>query len=548
MTEPQAEETPTARPRTKRRPTSALRRVVGIGAGVLLIGASGTVVTGTALLKPTEASAQFPIPVAGVPAGDYTAVCPAAPRLLESDAALADPEFSPVSETASTTVSAMVLGSLGGTLPGSALTPLGGAEPLATIATDEAGDDPAPESVSNEDGLTTRAAGVLEDQSIDGSSVFSAQPVGGLPATSGAVFSYSATDGDLGGLAVGHCTAPGSDFWILGTSTTVGATAVLNLSNPSGTPATVDLELHGTNGPIEAGGTRGLLIAPGGTESIVLAGLATDQDQLAVRVLSDGGRVTGSIQQSVLRELTPGGVELLQPAAPASSTQVIPGVRVQDKDIADEVSAQDGYETAVPAVQVVVPGSTGAVLNVRVYGSGGEVDLPDGGVLTAAAGTVTGVSLDTLPAGDYTVEIASDVLISASARVNRGTEAGESVDFGFAPSGVRLGNTQVAVFPGGSRGALTFGAPSGRSEVQLTPVAGDGTLQSEQAVSVAGGTTVTVAAADLGDDVVAVLIGASGDPVYGAQVHQIDSNPGISVTSLPPGSAGQSSVAVNLGY
>ncbi|MHA7155929.1 DUF5719 family protein [Arthrobacter sp. TMN-50] len=548
MTEREAEVSAATRPSTKQRRASALRRAAGIGAGVLLIGASGAVVAGAVVLEPTGAPAQFPVPVAEVPAGDYTAVCPAAPRLLESDAALADPQFSPESETASTTVSAMVLSSLGGTLPGSALTPLDGGEPLATIATNEAGDDPASESVTNEDGLTTRSAGVLADQSVDGASVFSAQPVGGLPATSGAVLSFSATDGDLGGLAVAHCTTPGSDFWILGASTTVGATAVLNLSNPSGTPATVDLELYGTDGPIEAGGTRGLLIAPGATDSIVLAGLATDQDQLAIRVLSDGGRVTGSIQQSVLRELTPGGVELLQPAAPAASTQVIPGVRVQDADIADQISAQDGYEAVAPGVQVVVPGSTDAVLNVRVYGSAGEVELPNGGVLTAAAGTVTGVPVGALPAGDYTVEVASDVLISASARVNRGTEAGEPVDFGFAPSGVRLGNTQVAVFPGGSRGALTFGAPSGRSEVQLTPLAEDGTLQAERAVSVAGGTTVTVAAADLGDDVVAVLIGASGDPVYGAQVHQVDSNPGISVTSLPPGSAGQSSVAVNLGY
>ncbi len=553
MTEPGAEIEPASRPRIKRRRAGAgtLRRAVGIGAGVLLVGTSGALVAGVAVLDPTGAAAQFPIPVAEVPAGEYTGVCPAPPRLLESDAALADPEFSPESESASTTVSGMVLSSLGGNLPGSMLSPLGSGEALATIATgesDESGAGAVPEAVTNEDGLTNRTAGVLTDQTADGVSVFSAQPVGSQPATAGAVTSYTATDGDLGGLAIAHCRAPSSDFWILGASTTVGATAVLNLSNPSGTPATVDLELYGTEGPVESGGTRGLLIAPGATESIVLAGLATDQDQLAVRVLSDGGRVTGSIQQSVLRELIPGGVELLQPAAPASNTQVIPGVRVQDEDIADEISAQDGYEAATPAVQIVVPGSTDAVLNVRVYGSGGEVELPDGGVLTATAGAVTGVSLESLPSGDYTVEVTSDVLISASARVNRGVEAGEPVDFGFAPSGARLGNTQVAVFPSGSRGALAFGAPSGRSEVQLTPVNEDGTLQAEQTVSVAGGTTVSVEAADLGDNVVAVLIGASGDPVYGAQMHQMDGEAGISVTSLPPGSAGQLSVPVNLGY
>lgn len=519
---------------------------------MILLGACGALVVGVSGLGPTGAAAQFPIPVAGVPAGEYTGVCPGAPSLIASDAALADPEFSPESETARSTVSALVLSSLGSVLPGSDLTALGAEEPFATIASSESGGepggDPAPESVTDEDGLTNRTAGVLADQAIDGESVFSVLPVGDLPATAGAVMSYRATDGDLGGLALSHCTAPRSDFWIVGASTTVGATAVLTLSNPSGTPATVDLELYGAAGPVEAGGSRGLLIAPGATESIVLAGLAAGQDQLAVRVLSDGGRVTGHIQQSLLRELTPGGVELLQPAAPAASTQVISGVRVQDEDIADEISDQDGYETAAPGLQVVVPGSTDAVVNVRAYGAGGEVELPDGGVTTAAAGSVTSVALDSLPAGDYTVEVTADVLISATARVSRGTEAEEPVDFGFAPSGARLGSTQVAVFPAGSRAALTFGAPVGRSEVQLTPVNEDGALLAEQAVSVAGGTTVTVAAADLGDDVVAVLIAASGDPVYGAQVHQIDGEPGISVTSLPPGSGGQPNVAVNLGY
>ncbi|MBG6191894.1 hypothetical protein IWX64_002863 [Arthrobacter sp. CAN_A212] len=539
---------PATRPRSRRRRPDALRRGTGIGASVILLGACGALVVGISGLELTGAAAQFPIPVAEVPAGEYTGICPGPPRLIASGAALTDPEFSPESETASSAVSALVLSSLGSVLPGSDLTALGAQDPLATIASSESGEDPVPESVTDEDGLTNRTAGVLADQPVDEMSVFSAQPVGNLPATAGAVMSYRATDGDLGGLALAHCTPPRSDFWIVGASTTVGATAVLTLSNPSGTPATVDLGLYGAAGPIEAGGSRGLLIAPGATESIVLAGLATNQDQLAVRVLSDGGRVTGHIQQSLLRELTPGGVELLQPAAPAASTQVISGVRVQDEDITDEITDQDGYETATPGLQVVVPGSTDAVVNVRVYGASGEVELPDGGVATAAAGTVTSVALDSLPAGDYTVEVTADVLISATARVSRGTEAEEPVDFAFAPSGTRLGSTQVAVFPAGSRAALTFGAPTGRSEAQLTPVDEDGILLEEQTVSIAGGTTVTVAAADLGEDVVAVLIAASGDPVYGAQVHQIDSEPGISVTPLPPGSCGQPNVAVNLGY
>jgi hypothetical protein len=47
----------------------------------------------------------------------------------------------------------------------------------------------------------------------------------------------------------------------------------------------------------------------------------------------------------------------------------------------------------------------------------------------------------------------------------------------------------------------------------------------------------------------AALIGVSGDPAYGAQVATLDGDtPGISVSPIPAGSAGQQSVAVNIGF
>jgi hypothetical protein len=58
-----------------------------------------------------------------------------------------------------------------------------------------------------------------------------------------------------------------------------------------------------------------------------------------------------------------------------------------------------------------------------------------------------------------------------------------------------------------------------------------------------------VPAADLGEGTVAALIGVSGDPAYGAQIATLDGDtPGISVAPIPAGSAGQQSVAVNIGF
>ncbi|MEG9247386.1 DUF5719 family protein [Arthrobacter sp. Soc17.1.1.1] len=526
---------------------------VGAATGVVLLVATAAISSGTvtdALVR--SAATDLPVPSAAVPAGDYTAVCPAPPRLLEAAAEGADPQFGPASATARTTVAALVLSDLSATLTGSGLLPVGAGGPLSMIQ------DFAPETSlsaegpasSGADGLTARVAGVTRNVAVDAPSLFRAQPQGGLTPVAAATSTYTATDGDLRGLAASGCQAPSNDFWLLGASTTVGSSAVLMLTNPTGTPAAVTLELFGQDGPLEAAGTRGQLVAPGETRRIVLAGLAGNQDQVAVRVRSDGGRVTGVIQQSLLRGLTPGGVELLSPTAPAGITQVVPGVVVQNAETARRIREQEGYGTAAPALQVLVPGSSDAVLDIKVYGPDGVVDLPGGGVATAAAGSVMTVPLTDLPEGTYTVAVTSDVAVVASARVTRGIEAGgKPVDFGGAPSAVRLGTDRAMALAEGVDAALVLGAPSGRGEVTLTPVAADGALGAPVVIGIAGGTSVTVPASSLGSAPAGVLIDATGDPVYGAQVMTLPGAvAGISVASVPAGATGPQSIPVELRY
>ncbi|WP_307081534.1 DUF5719 family protein [Arthrobacter agilis] len=529
-----------------------LGAAVAAGTGVVLLAATAAIASGTvtdALVRPP--ATDLPVPAAAVPAGDYTAVCAAPPRLLEAAAEGADPQFSPASSTAKTSVAALVLSDLSATLTGSGLLPVGPGAPLSMIQdfapeTSLAADAPAS---SGADGLTSRIAGVARGVAVDAPTLFRAQPQGGLTPVAAATSTYTATDGDLRGLAATGCQVPSSDFWILGASTTVGASSILTLTNPTGTPATVTVELSGRDGRIDAAGSRGQLVAPGETRRIVLAGLAGNQDQVAVRVRSDGGRVTGVIQQSVLRGLTPGGIELLSPTAAAGVTQVVPGVVVQDAATARRVREQDGYGTAAPELQVLVPGSSDAVLDIKVYGPDGVVDLPGGGVGTAAAGSVMTVPLTDLPEGTYTIAVTSDVAVVASARVTRGIDAGKPVDFAGAPSAVRLGADHAVALAEGVDAALVLGAPSGRGEVTLTPVAADGALGDPVVIGIAGGTSVTVPASSLGRAPAGVIIDAAGDPVYGAQVMTLPGDrAGISVASVPAGSTGPQSIPVELGY
>ncbi|WP_104168423.1 DUF5719 family protein [Arthrobacter sp. SX1312] len=529
-----------------------LGTALGAATGVVLLAATAAIASGgvTAAL-PTSPGSDVGVPAAAVPAGDYTAVCPAPPRLLESAGEGADPEFGPASASAKTTVSGVVLSDLSATVTGSGLLPVAGEEPLALIrefapASSLAADRPAS---SGEDGLTNRVAGVARGIAVDAPSVLRAQSQGGLTPVAAATATYTATDGDLRGLAATACQVPSSDLWLLGAATTVGQSSTLTLTNPTGTPAAVSLELYGPDGPIEAAGTRGGLVAPGETRRIVLAALAGNHEQVAVRVRSDGGRVSGVIQQSVLRGLTPGGVDLLSPSAPAGLTQVVPGVAVQDAATARRIREQEGYGSASPALQVLVPGSSDAVLDIRVFGPDGDVALPGGGVVTAAAGSVTSVPLDALPEGNYTVAVTSDVSVVAAARVTRGTDDGEPVDLAGAPAAVRLGSAHAMALAEGVDTSLVLGAPSGRGEVTLTPVLADGALGEPVVIGIAGGTSVTVPSSSLGRSPVAVVVDATGDPVYGAQMMTLPGDrSGISVAGVPAGATGPQSIPVELGY
>ncbi|GLB65608.1 DUF5719 family protein [Arthrobacter mangrovi] len=527
-------------PRNARRKGPLLGAAAGVG--VLLLGV-GAVAAGS-FFEPPRGAAQLDPISAAVPAGNLTAVCPEPLKLLDSAADEVDPEFSPVSKTAVTKARATVFSDLGGTIPGSALTELGADSPLIEIAdfTGKAGS-----SGSNEAGETKVVAKVVAGQDITAPTVLSVEPLGEQHARAGAAMSYTASDGDLRGLAAANCLTPSNDFWLLGASTTVGASSVLNLYNASETPSTVDLELIGSKGPIQAAGSRGLLLAPGESRSWVLAGLAAGQESLAVHVSSSGGAVAGTIQQSVLRGLTPGGVELLQPGNGPGLREVVTGIEVQDAKVARQIRGQSGYEKAAPALEVVVPGSGDATLEVRLFGPKGQVELPGGGVLTAAGGSVLSIPLDSLPAGTYSADISSNVSINAAARVSRGTGTDKPVDFGWAPSSGRLGSEHLAVLPPAGSSKLSFTAPDGDAQISLRPVDVKGNIGAERKISVPAGTTVTADAKD-GGDPAALLVSATGDAVYGSQVVTNGSKPDISVLPIPQGTQGQQSVPVVIGY
>lgn len=528
-------------------PHPRARRLSGVLAAVVLVAAGGGLVSATAL-TPQGPGSSRPIeaPLAAVPAGSSVGVCPGPARLLEGSPVGTDPQFSPESASARSDVTALVLGSTAGVVPGSRLAALTGGTLVDIAPAAPAPESPATAAPAN----AAPTAGVVSQRGVDAVTVLRADAQTDRQASAAAVMRYHAEDGDLRGSAAAACQQPANDLWLVGANTTLGRTAVLSLSNASSSPATVSLELFGAQGQIQAPGSRGLLVAPGTTRSVILAGLAPGQDRLSVRVRSAGGPVAAVIQQSVLRGLTPGGVEYIAPAAAPALRQVISGVDTQDPAALADLSRQAGFGDAGPALQLTVPGPADAVVSIKLFGRDGEKALPGGGVVTAKAGSVTEIALGGVPAGLYTVAVSSDVSLTAAARVTRGLKAEDASDFAWSAASARLGSQHVVPVPGSGDRYLVFGAAEGRATISYTPITADGKVRAAAAADIAGGTTASVKVpGDVeGSPVVGYLLSAAGDPAYGAVLLQQEGRSDVATMAIAPGAAGQEQVPVTLGY
>lgn len=542
--EPKAAKAAKGPRRTQRTVKRRWPAVVG-GASTLLVAAA---LVGAATVFPgsdaTKAVTPVPHPL---PVGEALANCQGPTQLLAGSAAGADPEFSANSSSTKTQLNAVVLSSSAGEIPGAGVQALDGKfSPLFTIS-----EPPAATAEAGAKELTGKPkmrAEVEQGRDAAGASVLRVLPLGGEPSQGAGSVVVSSGDGDLKGLAAATCQAPSNEMWLSGASTTVGRTAVLMVSNSSASPATVSFELFSPAGPVQAAGSKGLVIPAGTVRSVVLAGLAPDQELLSVHLKSTGGAVSAVVQQSVLRGLTPGGVDYLAPVQAPSSTLVVPGVRVQAPATAAKISGQSGYADAATALAITVPGVRDAVVEVKAFGPDGQAALPNGGVFTAKAGAVSGFALAGLPEGTYALSLSSDAPVAAAVRLSNSTKPGEAVDLAWAPSAERLGDTHLATVPKDAGSRLVFTAPEGAATVQLVPVTAGGVLGEATVVDVKSGFTTTVDPASLGKDTAAVLISASGSPAFGTQLLSDGGSAGIAVLPIAGTNAGTQAIKITSGY
>jgi hypothetical protein len=305
--------------------------------------------------------------------------------------------------------------------------------------------------------------------------------------------SQVADSADLVGLASAECAEASSDSWLVGGATVTGRTTLLTLSNPSAVVATVTLTIYSEAGAVSAAGTDGIAVPAGGQRVFSLAGFAPNAVSPVLRVQSRGGQVVANLQQSTVRTLEPGGVDIVGTAAAPSTTSVIPGLVIANSDAVVARQAEPGFSDLGSVIRLFVPGTAGAKARISVVPENGttetssvRVDLP--------AGVVTDVPLDTLADGSYTVTVTADVPVVAGARVSTVGATGVS-DFAWLAAARPLhGNALVAIAPGPAP-LLHLANPTTAPETVKIRATGE----ADATVTVPAGQTVThpvVASAD----------------------------------------------------
>jgi hypothetical protein len=276
-----------------------------------------------------------------------------------------------------------------------------------------------------------------------------------VPAETGApapIFAGSQTQSarldEYVGFAASGCAVGSGDSWLVGGSSDTGRTTLISLSNPSGVDATVTLTIYSESGVVVAAGTDGIVVKAGSQKVLPLAGFAPGIASPVVRVQSRGGSVVANLQQTTVRVLDPGGVDIVDPTSPAGQRTVIPGVVLTTSSAVAASQSKPGYDDLAAVIRALAPGSKSAQARITLIPQGASAKAINAGDVTLKGGTVTDFALGAYPDGTYTIVVDSDLPIVASARTSTVDAAGLT-DFAWWSGAAPIGTpSSLAVAPG----------------------------------------------------------------------------------------------------
>ncbi|WP_347978469.1 DUF5719 family protein [Microbacterium sp. ProA8] len=292
---------------------------------------------------------------------------------------------------------------------------------------------------------------------------FTAPPIGERAIDVAAIGAATASADDLSGFAASACRPPLLDSWLVGGSGATGAADLVLLTNPGTVPATVQLTVYGAAGAQTPPGGVDLVIPPGTQRVVPLAGIALGEETPVVRVSAVGAPIRASLQASITRTLTPGGVDQVGPVAQAATSDVITGITVvrrsaEEGAAGDEGGALDAAADDVTVLRMLAPSAAAtARVTVTAVGTGEPVREPE--EVALEAGKPLELALNALLAGSYTVAIDADVPVVAAVRQATGVRAGD--DFAWYTPAPEVSVGSLFATPGGPTPSLSVVNPSG---------------------------------------------------------------------------------------
>lgn len=219
----------------------------------------------------------------------------------------------------------------------------------------------------------------------------------------------------LSGLATAACLESGTDSWLVGGSTETGRTTLLLLSNPTDVTANVSVDVMGEHGLVTGPGGSGIVVEPATQRVISLASLAPGVAAPVVHVVSTGGQVVATLQQSVVRTLLPDGVETVSASATPNVSLVIPGVRLTGTSTGHHSEGGEVTTDSEPAIRVGVPGTEDSQVTVTLVGAVSSA-TPVAVKAKVPAGHVLELPFPALDDGLYTLVVKGTKPVVAAAR------------------------------------------------------------------------------------------------------------------------------------
>ncbi|MGX9891255.1 DUF5719 family protein [Streptomyces sp. NPDC002276] len=325
------------------------------------------------------------------------------------------------------------------------------------------------------------------------------------------------------GLQGVNCTAPDTEFWFPGASTSADRTDYVNLTNPDDSAAVVDIDLYGKDGDLKSTVGEGITVEPHADEPILLSTLTDDQEaDLTVHVTVRSGRVGASVQAL---DAKLGGDWLAASTDPAGSL-VMPGI---PKDA-----------TSVRLI-VFTPGDSDADLKVRLSSPTGMITPAGHETVHVKAGMTVGVDLGDVTRGDpgslVLTPTDQSVPVVAALKVVRGK--GGKQETAFIPATAPVGTRATSADNSTKGSTLSLVAPTRTATVKVTASAGSGGgTPVSKTYTIKAGTTQDVelpVPGGLKGTYALTVEPQSGGPVYAARTLSATEEgvPGFTIQTLP---------------